>query len=95
MAKNIHLQMWKTFAIWFAFLCDLASKPSGRYQYQVKNLKVFQHILHLNPKRHGLFGQLNTWGERILPILEKRSVTPSNFTLEQQTVSYMKAEVFS
>ena len=48
-----------------------------------------------NPKRHGLFGQLNIWGGRILPILEKRSVTPFNFILEQQTVSHMKAEVFS
>ena len=49
-----------------------------------------------NPKRHGLFGQLNTWGGgRILPILEKRSVTPPNFILEQQTESHMKAEDFS
>jgi hypothetical protein len=49
-----------------------------------------------NPKIHGLFGQLNTWGGgRILPFLEKRSVTPPNCILEQQTVSHMKAEVFS
>ena len=50
-----------------------------------------------NPKRHGLFGQLNTWGGGglIQSILEKRSVTPPNFILEQQTVSHMKAEVFS
>ena len=34
-------------------------------------------------------------GGRILPILEKPSVTPPNFILEQQTVSHMKAEVFS
>ena len=49
----------------------------------------------LNPKRHGLFGQLNTWGGLIQSILEKRSVTPLNFILEQQTVSHMKAEVFT
>jgi hypothetical protein len=38
---------------------------------------------------------LRAEGGRILPILEKRSVTPPNFILEQQTVSHMKAEVFS
>ena len=51
---------------------------------------------YFNPKRHGLFGQLNTWGGGLIQsILEKRSVTPPNFILEQQTVSHMKAEVFS
>ena len=29
------------------------------------------------------------------PILEKRSVTPPNFIPKQQTVSHMKAEIFS
>ena len=37
---------------------------------------------------------LNTWG-LIQSIVEKRSVTPPNFILEQQTESHMKAEVFS
>ena len=49
----------------------------------------------LNPKRHGLFGLPDTWGVVIQSILEKRSVTPPNFILEQQTESHMKAEVFS
>ena len=35
------------------------------------------------------------YGGGILPILRKRSLTPPNFILEQQTVSHMKAEVFS
>ena len=48
-----------------------------------------------NPKRHGLFGQLYTWGGWNPPILEKHSVTPHNFIQEQQTVSHMKAEIFS
>ena len=34
-------------------------------------------------------------GGLIQSILEKRSVTPPNFILEQQTESHMKAEVFS
>ena len=29
------------------------------------------------------------------PILEKRSITPPNFIPKQQTVSHMKAELFS
>ena len=33
-------------------------------------------------------------GGLIQSILEKRTVTPSNFILEQQTVFHMKAEVF-
>ena len=50
----------------------------------------------VNPKRHGLFGQLNTWGGGLnQSILEKRSVTPPDFILEQQTVYHIKAEVFS
>ena len=50
----------------------------------------------VNPKRHGLFGLPDTWGGGWNPpILEKRSVTPPNFILEQQTESHMKAEVFS
>ena len=50
----------------------------------------------LNPKRHGLFGQLDTWGGwGNPPIFEKRIVTPLNFIPEQQKVSHMKAEIFS
>ena len=49
----------------------------------------------VNPKRHGLFGQLDTWGGGNPPILEKCSVTPPNFIPKQQTVSHMKAEIFS
>ena len=52
-------------------------------------------MLVFNPKIHGLFGQLNTWGGWNPPILEKRSVTPPNFIPEQQTVYHMKAEIFS
>ena len=48
-----------------------------------------------NPKRHGLFGQLVTWGGGNHPAPEKRSITPPNFIPEQQTVSHMKAELFS
>ncbi len=33
-------------------------------------------------------------GGLIQSILEKRTLTPSNFILEQQTVFHMKAEVF-
>ena len=57
---------------------------------------MFQvHESFFNPKRHGLFGQLDTWGGWNPPILEKRSVTPPNFIPKQQTVSHMKAEIFS
>ena len=53
-------------------------------------------LTYLNPKRHGLFGQLDTWGGGWNhPALEKRSITPPNFIPEQQTVSHMKAELFS
>ena len=58
-------------------------------------LAYFDKKVRFNPKRHGLFGQLNTWGGLIQSIFEKGSVTPSNFILEQQTESHMKAEVFS
>ena len=34
-------------------------------------------------------------GGRVLPGLRKRSITPLNAFLEQQTGSHMKAEVFS
>ena len=44
--------------------------------------------LMFNPKRHGLFGLPDTWGGLIQSILEKRSVTPPNFILEQQTESH-------
>ena len=47
-----------------------------------------------NPKRDGLFGQLNRWGGADSIHFGKRTVTPPNFILEQQTVSHMKAEVF-
>ena len=50
----------------------------------------------VNPKRCGLFGLLDMrGGGRILPGLRKRSITPPNAFLEQQTESHMKAEVFS
>ena len=49
----------------------------------------------LNPKRPGLFGQLDTRGGRILPFLRKRSLTPLNLIFEQQTESHMKAVVLS
>ena len=39
--------------------------------------------------------QIHGGGGLIQSILEKRTVTPSNFILEQQTESHMKAEVFS
>ena len=42
-----------------------------------------------NPKSCGLFGQLDMQG-----ILRKRSLTPPNFTLEQQTEYHMKADLF-
>ena len=48
----------------------------------------------INPKRDGLFGQLNRWGGADSIHFGKRTVTPPNFILEQQTVSHMKAEVF-
>ena len=49
----------------------------------------------LNPKRHGLFGQLNTWGGVESTHFGKHTVASPNFILEQQTVSHIKAEVFS
>ena len=49
----------------------------------------------VNPKRPGLFGQLDTRGGLILPFLRKRSLTPPNFIFEQQTESHVKAEVLS
>ena len=52
-------------------------------------------LSYFNPKRCGLFGLLDMRGGLIQPILEKRTVTPPNFILEQQTESHMKAEVFS
>ena len=53
-------------------------------------------FLSVNPKRCGLFGLLDLrGGGRILPGLRKRSITPPNAFLEQQTESHMKAEVFS
>ena len=42
-----------------------------------------------------LVSQIHGEGGLIQSILEKRSVTPPNFILEQQTESHMKAEVFS
>ena len=63
-------------------------------QKQTLISSIYQH--HLNPKAWGLFGQLDMReGGLIQSILEKRSQTPPNFILEQQTVSHMKAEVFS
>ena len=56
---------------------------------------VERNGLGLNPKGHGLFGQLDTWGGGWNPpILKKRSVIPPNFIPKQQTVSHMKAEIF-
>jgi len=52
-------------------------------------------ILFIDPKRHGLFWSPRYMGGLIQSILERRSVTPPNFILEQQTESHMKAEVFS
>ena len=48
-----------------------------------------------NPKRHGLFGLLDTWGGWNHPTGQKCSITPPNFIPKQQTVSHMKAELFS
>ena len=53
-------------------------------------------IYAINPKRCGLFGLLDMRGGGLIQsILENRTVTPPNFILEQQTESYMKAEVFT
>ena len=48
-----------------------------------------------NPKRPGLFGLPDTRGGAESAHFGKRSLTPPNFILEQQTESHMKAEVFS
>ena len=48
----------------------------------------------LNPKRPGLFGLLNTRGGAESAHFGKRSLTPPNFILEQQTESHMKADIF-
>ena len=54
------------------------------------------YVSLLNPKRCGLFGLLDMRGGGLIqPILEKRTVTPPNFILEQPTESHIKAEVFS
>ena len=51
--------------------------------------------MELNPNQRGLFGLPDT-GRGVESVLfGKRSLTPPNFILEQQTESHMKAEVFS
>jgi hypothetical protein len=57
--------------------------------------KCASKFVFINPKRHGLFGLLDTWGGGNHPAGQKRSITPSNFIPKQQTVSHMKAELFS
>ena len=55
-----------------------------------------EHRNNFNPKRPGLFGLPNTRGGGPESAhFGKRSLTPPNFILEQQTESHMKAEVFS
>ena len=75
------------------------SEDFGVYFDYILDRKLLDYIssscLSLNPKRCGLFGLLDMRGGRILPGLKKRSLTPSNAFLEQQTESHMKAEVFS
>ena len=68
----------------------LSNYQDFSYQYGI----IWTYTL-INPKRHGLFGQLDTWGGWNHPAGHKRSITPPNFIPEQQTVSHMKAEVFS
>ena len=75
-------------------------KTRARQQHQDTFSLMAQYPLYLtdtsiNPKRCGLFGLLDMRGGLIQPILRKRSLTPPNFILEQQTGSHMKAEVFS
>ena len=74
------------YAIQFALRCRLARSL---------NRTVCKDDFMFNPKRCGLFGLLDMRGGLIQSILEKRTVTPPNFILEQQTESHMKAEVFS
>ena len=51
-------------------------------------------IVTFNPKECGLFGQLNTQvGDSIY--FGKRILASSNFIVEQQTVSQLKADIFS
>ena len=61
--------------------------------FSTKTAKLF--IFLLNPKRPGLFGLPDTRGGAESAHFGKRSLTPPNFILEQQTESHMKAEVFS
>ena len=67
--------------------CKYFGSKESRKRYYLCN--------HVNPKRPGLFGQLDTRGGRILPFLRKRSLTPLNLIFEQQTESHMKAVVLS
>jgi hypothetical protein len=61
---------------------------------KTKKLEYLKKLLTLkkclNPKRHGLFGQLNTWRGRILPFLEKRSVKPNASTCPNPTMMVSK-----
>ena len=71
---------------------NLTGSHWGQILFEV-NFELL-YAIDFNPKRHGLFGLPDTWGGLIQSILEKRSVTPPNFILEQQTESYMKADIF-
>ena len=56
-----------------------------------------EKISDFNPKRPGLLGLPNTrggGGGAESAHFGKRSLTPPNFILEQQTESHMKADIF-
>ena len=52
-------------------------------------LSVKIKIMSFNPKARRLFGQLNTQAGVDSAHFGKRSLTPPNFILEQQTVSHL------